>query len=329
MSETTHSSKRKRMEPDPPENDPNAAPVRSKIWMPYGDIILQAESTLFRVNRDVLAKHSSVFSDMFSVPQPSNQPMVEGCPVVHVSDTAKDWELLLEVLYNSFKFATTLPSFAVVASLLRLGRKYDIPEVKQDALSRIHYEFPSDLETWTAIGDGDTKIECHVGIYVDLLNLAYECGIYSSIPTLALTCLQTHNLETLLTSVPRADGSCVNLPDATKLTLAIALERILVFQRESLAWMDGDAVIPHTSCASPVACTQEKMFLNHTVAWRVKDKIDLTYTIDGWDALWSDKLCDVCEEAAMDNYNTSREKGWELLPSFFGLPGWKDLKDLE
>jgi hypothetical protein len=68
--------------------------------MQYGDIILQAESTQFRINRDVLAKQSSVFRDMFSVPQPPNEPTIEGCPIVHVSDTAKDWELLLEVLYD-------------------------------------------------------------------------------------------------------------------------------------------------------------------------------------------------------------------------------------
>jgi hypothetical protein len=68
--------------------------------MRYGDVILQAESTQFRVNRDVLAEQSSVFTDMFSVLQPANEPTVEGCPIVHVSDTAKDWELLLTVLYD-------------------------------------------------------------------------------------------------------------------------------------------------------------------------------------------------------------------------------------
>lgn len=94
MDELLSSAKRQRTE------DVHPTPTRSKIWMPYGDIILQAESTQFRVNRDVLAKQSSVFSDMFSVPQPPNEPTVEGCPVVHVSDTAKDWEMLLEVLYE-------------------------------------------------------------------------------------------------------------------------------------------------------------------------------------------------------------------------------------
>ncbi len=56
--------------------------------------------TQFRVNRDVLAKQPSVLADMFAVPLPPKEPMIEGCPIVRVSDAAKDWELLLDVLYH-------------------------------------------------------------------------------------------------------------------------------------------------------------------------------------------------------------------------------------
>ncbi|KAJ7796984.1 hypothetical protein B0H14DRAFT_2390194, partial [Mycena olivaceomarginata] len=59
-----------------------------------------AQSTQLHINCDVLARHSSVFADMFSIPLPPNEATVEGCPIVRVSDTAKDWELLLGVLYD-------------------------------------------------------------------------------------------------------------------------------------------------------------------------------------------------------------------------------------
>jgi hypothetical protein len=78
----------------------DTASVRSELWMPYGDIILQVESTQFRVNRDVLAKQSSVFRDLFSVPQPLNEATIDGCPIVELSDSAEDWVLILETLYN-------------------------------------------------------------------------------------------------------------------------------------------------------------------------------------------------------------------------------------
>ncbi len=91
---------KQRVEPSLLNATDNAASTRSDIWMPFGDIILQVESTQFRVNRDVLANHSAVFRYLFSVPQPPNEATVDGCHVVQLSYTAEDWGLILEMLYN-------------------------------------------------------------------------------------------------------------------------------------------------------------------------------------------------------------------------------------
>lgn len=82
--------------------------------------------------------------------------------------------------------------------MLRLGKKYDIPEAREDALSRIHFEFPSDLETWRRRPIALTKIDDSGGVHVDLLHLVFECGVHSSIPTLGLACLAFHNLVGIL-----------------------------------------------------------------------------------------------------------------------------------
>ncbi|KAJ7436731.1 hypothetical protein FB451DRAFT_187047 [Mycena latifolia] len=322
-------AKRKRTETDLPNDTP---PVRSKIWMPYGDIILQAESTQFRVNRDILAHQSSVFRDMFSVPQPQNEPTFEGCPIVHVSDAAKDWEMFLHVLYNPFPSISKVKQpFPALASMLRLGRKYEIQAAKDDVVARIHSEFPADFAAWKELGhDGLTHIDDGNGIYIQLLNLVYECGIYTSIPVLGLCCLNMHRLEVLFTGLECEDGSLVTIAsDGIKLTMALALERILLFQRESMAWLNDDVVVPHTSCSSQTQCEEQKILLNHTVTWREPTELDFTYTLDPWEEEWSGKLCDACEEAAKASYETSRQKGWDLLPSFFGLPEWKHLKDAD
>ncbi|KAJ7443809.1 hypothetical protein FB451DRAFT_1295088 [Mycena latifolia] len=125
--------------------------------MPYGDIILQAESTQFRVNPDKLAQQSSVFRDTPPAPQPPKEPTVNGCSVVYVSDTAKDWESLLEVLYHPFR-CESHRTFSAVAAMLRLGRKYEIHEAKEDALSCIRFEFPFDMQAWTNSPSDMTKI---------------------------------------------------------------------------------------------------------------------------------------------------------------------------
>ncbi|KAF7365476.1 BTB domain-containing protein [Mycena venus] len=72
--------------------------VRSpEYWF---DIILQVESTQFRVAKSVLSKHSTVFRDMFMMPLPADEPTVENCPVVVLpGDTAKDWTLFLGAMY--------------------------------------------------------------------------------------------------------------------------------------------------------------------------------------------------------------------------------------
>jgi BTB/POZ domain len=69
-------------------------------WLDDGNIILQAESTRFRVLRSILSASSSVFRDMFSLPQPENENAVDGCPVVHVSDTADDLHHVLKALFD-------------------------------------------------------------------------------------------------------------------------------------------------------------------------------------------------------------------------------------
>ncbi|KAJ7832080.1 hypothetical protein B0H14DRAFT_2364860 [Mycena olivaceomarginata] len=300
----------------------DAVSARSEIWMPYGDIILQVESTQFRVNRDVLARHSSIFRDLFSVPQPPNEATVEGCHIVELSDAAEDWAWILEVLYDPFGQQARL-KFNVLAAMLRLGRKYEISQAYDDAVSRIRYEFPSDFKAFNALDPDMARIEYRRGIYCDLLNLAYECGIYSSIPLLAFCCLREDNLETILTGIRRDDKSYATLSDDLKIRMALAFGRMALFQHQSLFWLRDETVIPHPSCQSPTRCTQQKKRDDH------EGQFNLGYTIDQWDDRWTGILCAVCEDAATIIYDQERAKGWEALPSFFGLPEWKDLKDLD
>ncbi|KZP02293.1 hypothetical protein FIBSPDRAFT_686775, partial [Athelia psychrophila] len=72
----------------------------SSIWYHDGNVVLQAEGTRWKVHQGILAESSSVFRDMFSIPQPPSRDteLVEGCPVVQLSDTAKDVECVLQAI---------------------------------------------------------------------------------------------------------------------------------------------------------------------------------------------------------------------------------------
>lgn len=80
--------------------DEMPTPHRSEVWFDDGNIIVQAEKTQFRVHRGVLAKQSVVFKDMFRLPQPANELTVDGHPIVHLSDTARDVGYLFAALYD-------------------------------------------------------------------------------------------------------------------------------------------------------------------------------------------------------------------------------------
>lgn len=75
------------------------------LWFDDGSVVLQVESTQFRVHRSVLSSQSVIFRDMFSVPQPSVsgatvEGMIEGCPVVCLQDKSQDWTYVLQMIYG-------------------------------------------------------------------------------------------------------------------------------------------------------------------------------------------------------------------------------------
>ena len=71
------------------------------FWFPDGSVVIQAHTTQFRVHMSILSLHSTVFRDMFEIPQPENgEPSVEGCPLVQVSDSVEDFTVMLSAMYK-------------------------------------------------------------------------------------------------------------------------------------------------------------------------------------------------------------------------------------
>ena len=91
-----------------PEPPPDTRSRHADLWFCDGSVVLQAEATLFRVHMSQLSRRSTVFSDMFTLPQPpvmtTHATLVdetyEGCPVVRLHDLADDVENLLLALYD-------------------------------------------------------------------------------------------------------------------------------------------------------------------------------------------------------------------------------------
>lgn len=85
----------------------------------------EGSRVLFRVHKSILSKHSPVFEGMFALPEVASGPenagaenlpgsldeMYEGAPVVELSDTEEQVEMLLGVFYDPLcVFSTTIAS---------------------------------------------------------------------------------------------------------------------------------------------------------------------------------------------------------------------------
>ena len=85
-----------------PDAIPTAFSHHPELWFDDGSVVLVAETTAFRVHRSTLCRHSSVFADLFSTPQPSGSGSdnIEGCPVIRMHDSAEEFTQLLRACYD-------------------------------------------------------------------------------------------------------------------------------------------------------------------------------------------------------------------------------------
>ena len=74
--------------------------VRSDFWFRDGNIVIIAGSAAFKVHRGQLERQSEVFSDIFSIPQPKEQDLIDGCSYVELQDCPSDVFYFLSALYD-------------------------------------------------------------------------------------------------------------------------------------------------------------------------------------------------------------------------------------
>jgi hypothetical protein len=194
--------------PPPAERQSERQVTRSGIWYPDGSVVLQACNTQFRVHWSVLSLHSSFFHGMLGLPPPPETPTVDGCPVVELSlDSEEDVENLLRALYDPsvpcsavsaidhvlllksvfrlFFLQKALP-FPIIASHLRLSRKYEFRGVLETIVERLTHENPTTLDGYDALKTGNTysptRIVNYRGLIYDTITLAGENNILTVLP---------------------------------------------------------------------------------------------------------------------------------------------------
>ncbi|KAJ6519027.1 hypothetical protein C8R45DRAFT_11405 [Mycena sanguinolenta] len=289
-------------------------------WFSDGNVVLQAGNTvLFRVHWGVLAHNSSVFRDMQGLPQPSDEPSVDGCPVVQLHDDPTDVEYLLKALYEPTFLTQNTHPLAFIGALVRLGRKYDFKEFRDFAVGRLKAQYPTTLQEYDArlarLPKWWDGITYYSGISVDILALASENGISSALPFAYYYLIAQDDL------VERIDKPAA-LPTIHLRRCVLGQQRLLMkrFQPGYTFGCVLDAETFH-GCTAPTECrkTREgfmRRCLDSSRMWAF-------FSASSVNIQW--KLCASCNLHATEAVKAGRIKLWADLPQLFDLPPWHEL----
>ncbi|KAF7969601.1 hypothetical protein HWV62_26837 [Athelia sp. TMB] len=316
------------------------APItHSDIWFEDGNVVLQAERTQFRVYRGMLARNSSVFRDMFSIPQPApSEESADGCAVVCLPDAAQDVEIVLRaltepgfVIPGDRSYLTARGSMPIerVAALLRLGQKYDFEALRTEALHRIFYEVPTTLE------DFDSHAKCSQiytevdgTLWPNLLKLARDHNLQSALPLALYRCSGGIDIDSEDSSYPFGESGYLISVEDQILCLSCFSRLMRLHKLLTKKWLQSIPK-PFSACVDTGSC-------NHAHEFHLRNAVCLESGLAGLDdgymyawrssMLMSYRVCQPCNEVIKAMHNAVRQDFWAQLPEIFGLPGWDELR---
>ncbi|KAF6759142.1 hypothetical protein DFP72DRAFT_149159 [Ephemerocybe angulata] len=305
--------------------------TRSNIWLEDGNVVLQAEKTLFKIHRGFLSRISPIFADVFTMAQPDDEPTVEGCPVMQLpGDLAVDIQHALATLYDKGNMREAIP-FDVVAALIRIGRKYEIDHLRREGMTRMEHELSSELDDvdpdryWSEVAYED-------GVLYRMTNFAYECDLKHLLPAAFFwSANEALDIIALGQPVKGEDGKRIQLLPKVQHICLVGRQKLLEAHNQAFEWV-GE-IGARSDCKDRKMC---QSIAGSLIIALWKPSPDLSAPADSWDVwvvtleakqkLKVNKLCSSCLEYAKSTLLAKRQEFWDKLPSYFGLPSWDELK---
>ncbi|KAF6749416.1 hypothetical protein DFP72DRAFT_818896 [Ephemerocybe angulata] len=320
--------KRKRI--DSPTNRENPGPPgisRSTLWFDDGNIILQAESIIFRVHRSVLALHSPVLRDMFLLARPDMDIEPDfGCPLVRMEgDLGSEWEELLTLIYHGF--SKTRPgdtlSFIQISAMLRLGHKYSFRSYRAEALERFLDAFGPDWDTIMVTDDGTIDTErMHMDdshSWSDVVNLAYDLRLNQALPLIYFNAIAHTSYPAYLFEGTKSNNGRISYvhEDIRRHLICTQNNLYAALRRHTFSWMFTPIGDSDCDCWD---------FLLGLISQTYTPRLDVAKALGVWDEVECQGLCSECRTAAQASFEHGRDNLWDALPSVFGLPSWDVLE---
>ncbi|KAJ7494255.1 hypothetical protein B0H11DRAFT_1858006 [Mycena galericulata] len=350
------------MDVDPETNLPRHV---EDLWFEDGNIVIQAGNSQFRVYRGVLAARSSVFKDMLSVPQSPESELVDGCPLVRLTDSEMEVEVFLKALFlpeffMPFPSATT---FDVATGCLRLSHKYGVDYLRRRALVHLSSVYHSKLST-RDIAEHYLS-DSHPVLPPNIMSLnwpfdepgesheIYAVEVFREVDALWLLPYAFYNLSWAFNR-SKVDTDVFHGGDYIGIPIGLSM-------RDQESFLQGHAIQSHYAikilsfltdpfdiegCTSPAECAiarfraagniQDRVhqYLDDKIHWQkghvnqyLDDTLNAWSEVGHWDMLES--VCPICLAALKTEHEDARQEFWDKLPGIYGLPSWEELEKMK
>ncbi|KAJ7486955.1 hypothetical protein FB451DRAFT_1127200 [Mycena latifolia] len=298
------------------------------LWFSSDSLVIRAEKKIFRVTKSILAARSSVFRDMVAFPQPASgeAEIIDGSPVVCLSDSAANVEVFLRAIFDSSYFMPPPAPVELLALLgiLRLAHKYDVQYLYLRALEHIAVRYaPLSLDDYST-----SQYRDHI-IYPADSSPVYILGIIMAATEVEALWLLPIAYYLACTYPQKTIRSAVALGASEHLVqMCIAGQAELIrgtVKVNSFLSKRSDA-----QCESAGRCEMSRVEGFNGYLSSLDSEEDLT-PLDDWPAsdwawfLRTGRMCRHCIQSAQESHTAALEEFWERLPLIFGLPSWSEL----
>ncbi|KAM5541917.1 hypothetical protein V8D89_004227 [Ganoderma adspersum] len=338
----------KSVHPDPTPTPSGTSGVNrdADVWLTDGNCVVVAKDTAFRVYKGILSLHSELFRDLFSLPNSSSgNDMMDGCPTVTVADDPRDIRCLFLVLCcgKDFYHENDEPKpveFAVLASLIRMGHKYSIPKIMNDALSRLKKYYPTTLSAWDEIDTREGYVATESAVHAfEVVRLARLTETPSLLPSAFFACCEKMCALSIKDDRLPTEGQLLlhglSVQDSRRLikgreNLALGVvERILKLVAK-YSNLPADYRSSHRPCAEKVTAIFHLRALDGSFFKNTRYRAALQPLTEWFFANPTDPTgrpglqCESCLKFLKRTDEKSRAEAWVYLPETFDLHvnGW-------
>ncbi|PPQ91166.1 hypothetical protein CVT25_003143 [Psilocybe cyanescens] len=298
------------------------------LWFDDADVIFRAGSKAFRVHRSILSARSTVFNDMFSVPQASqamNLPKDGKVTIVHLPDTEMDIYFFFSAIFDAsyFEPPPSSPPLEVIVSILRLSHKYDVPFLKQRSAAHLEKLFPLDKERFSAViqelslaSGSPEDVFRMVQCYLELALLSNVVDVQWILPTLFLM-LSQYPLPVILSR----DG-WANLPASVQAEYLIFREGYMDALISAMGWL---AALPAQNCVNKPTCHLHATLLSRKYYYTLGVRPSYTPST----VVMGGSFCTACITEAERCLKIAQNKRWSKYPQLLGFSGWDALRKMK